>query len=394
MIRIVDKRKCVGCNGCASVCPTMCIELRADSEGFSYPVVDVEKCIECGLCERVCPVLHQDEVRDPLSTYAAVNRDDLIRSKSSSGGLFTLLAESIFRDGGVVFGALFNENWEVVHSVAHNSEELAPMRGSKYVQSQIGECYKEAKRYLKNSRKVLFTGTPCQIAGLRRYLQREYENLTCVDIICHGVPSPAVFKAYIDEEARGLGVGVDSLRSFLFRDKKEGWRDSSVTRSYATSSGAKDVSEKGYKSAYMRGFLKDIYLRPSCYACPSKEFKSGSDITIADLWGVEKILPELDDDKGVSLVLVNSEKGVTLFSSISSKMKYKEIEAEDALRYNSSAINSVKEPVKREEFFDLFGGLSVSLIIKRLTARSMMTKIKRRITKLITAVKSTIKDNE
>ena len=382
MIHIEDKRKCVGCNGCASVCPTNCIELRADDEGFFYPVVDVLKCIDCGLCERVCPVLVQDDEREPLSTYAAVNQDNEIRGKSSSGGIFTPLAESVIADGGIVFGAVFNKRWEVVHAAAHNVDELASMRGSKYVQSEIGECYKLAKKYLGEERKVLFTGTPCQIAGLRRYLRKEYSNLICVDIICHGVPSPAVFKTYISEQSKRLGFDIKDIKNINFRDKRNGWHDSRFVCRYVTKLGESDIVQPLSQNLYFKGFIRDLYLRPSCHACPSKKFKSGSDITIADLWGVENITPELDDNQGVSLICINSEIGQYYFNKIKKETKFKKIALTDALEHNQSAYSSAIEHGKRKKFFAAFGKEPFHSIITRLLKRTLLMKIKYRLKNL------------
>lgn len=200
MINIQDKKDCCGCSACASVCPKHCITMSEDSEGFIYPCVDESVCVDCHLCERVCPIINYGNDREPLAVYAAKNPDESIRMQSSSGGVFTLLAERVIDEGGVVFGATFNDRWEVVHDYVETKEELAKFRGSKYVQSKIGDSYQKAKAFLKNNRKVLFSGTPCQIAGLKKYLRKDYDNLLAVDFICHGVPSPGVFRTYLQEE--------------------------------------------------------------------------------------------------------------------------------------------------------------------------------------------------
>ena len=199
MINIIDKKNCCGCNACVQHCPKSCVTMQEDEEGFLYPIVDQEACIDCGLCEKVCPVLNQGEERKPLQVYAANNPNEEIRMQSSSGGVFTLLAETIIQEGGVVFGARFNDDWEVIHDYTETKEELAAFRGSKYVQSRIGDSYCQAEQFLKKGRKVLFTGTPCQIAGLNLFLRKEYGNLLTVDFICHGVPSPGVWKSYLEE---------------------------------------------------------------------------------------------------------------------------------------------------------------------------------------------------
>lgn len=188
MIRIVDKRDCCGCSACVQRCPKHCITLQEDAEGFLYPYVDESSCIDCGLCEKVCPMLHSGEPRKPLVVYAARNRNEKVRLQSSSGGVFTALAETVVHEGGVVFGVCFDEKWEVVHTYADNCDELVKFRGSKYVQSKMGDCYQQVETFLKAGRKVLFSGTPCQIRGLKLFLRKEYENMLAVDVICHGVP--------------------------------------------------------------------------------------------------------------------------------------------------------------------------------------------------------------
>lgn len=215
MIFIQDKKECCGCSACASVCPKNCITMSEDSEGFLYPHVDESVCIDCHLCERVCPMINHGKDREPLAVYAAKNSNETIRMQSSSGGIFTLLAERVIDEGGVVFGASFNDRWEVVHDHVETKEELAKFRGSKYVQSKIGDNYRKVKLFLSEGRNVLFSGTPCQISGLKKYLRKDYDNLLAVDFICHGVPSPGVFRTYLQEEinreAARQGSGKNSV---------------------------------------------------------------------------------------------------------------------------------------------------------------------------------------
>lgn len=323
MIDIKEKNGCCGCDACVQRCPKSCITMREDNEGFLYPEVDREVCIDCGLCEKVCPVIHQEEKRKPLAVYAVKHKDDKIRISSSSGGAFTALAESVIDEDGVVFGARFDEDWSVFHDYTDTKEGLAAFRGSKYVQSRIGDSFKKAEYFLKAGRKVLFSGTPCQIAGLKRFLRKEYDNLLTVDFICHGVPSPGVWREYLKEETARQCGGKNTvlshpnikerdarIESISFRDKRLGWKKYSfaLTLSVPNGHGAKNtvlLSEPLNKNIFLRGFLTDLYLRPSCHACPAKSFKSGSDITIGDFWGVQYVMPEIDDDKGVSVAFVH-----------------------------------------------------------------------------------------
>ena len=216
MIAIKEKHNCCGCSACVQVCPKQCIRMYADNEGFLYPQVNSTICIDCGLCEKVCPVINQNKPNVPLSVYAAKNINEEVRIKSSSGGIFTLLAEQIISEGGVVFGARFNENWEVVHDYTETIDGLESFRGSKYVQSSISDNFKVAKQFLKEGRKVLFSGTPCQIAGLKKFLQKEYENLLTMEVVCHGVPSPMVWRDYIDYKRAKRDTGKNTFSSSLY----------------------------------------------------------------------------------------------------------------------------------------------------------------------------------
>lgn len=379
MIRIVDPSHCCGCSACVQRCSKQCISLREDAEGFLYPEVNTSLCVDCGLCEQVCPELHADAERRPLQTFAAINPDVGVRLASSSGGVFTALAELVIDAGGVVFGAAFDAHWEVRHRYAETREELAAFRGSKYVQSVIGDTFLQAERFLKSGRQVLFSGTPCQIAGLRRFLRRDYDRLLCVDFVCHGVPSPGVFRAYLAEEmtkiarkgekkyrfafstipsipkadalAARLGCRIVDIR---FRDKTNGWKKFSFALSLSKASAAGEKIQfcalNGFtENAFMQAFLRDLILRPSCYACPAKSFRSGSDLTLGDYWGVEHEAPHLDDDGGTSLVFANSGRGQHFLSSLPFAFHSQSFERVHA--HNSSISLSVSRPINRKFFF-------------------------------------------
>lgn len=394
MIDIKEKKDCCGCGACVQRCPKSCISMREDKEGFLYPEVNKEMCIDCGLCEKVCPVINQSEERKPMAVYAAKHKDERIRLASSSGGVFTAIAESVIDDGGVVFGAKFDKDWSVIHGYTETKEELAAFRGSKYVQSRIGDSYKDAEALLKTGRKVLFSGTPCQIAGLKRFLRKEYDNLLTVDFICHGVPSPGVWREYLKEEtARQCGgknsvlshpkdnLGDVRIENISFRDKRLGWKKYSfaLTLSVPNGQGAKNtvlLSESLDKNIFLRGFLADLYLRPSCHACPAKKFKSGSDVTIGDFWGVQNVMPEIDDDKGVSALMVNSLKLDVCFRS--SKIKKWSTHYNSILRYNPSIEKSVKLSDKRECYFNKIKR-PFSKRVYQLTKISILKRINRKI---------------
>ncbi len=364
MIQLVDKSLCCGCTACASVCPKQCITMQEDEEGFLYPVVNASLCIDCNLCQKVCPELHHMNVRMPLHVYAAKHKDEQVRLASSSGGIFTLLAEKIIDEGGVVFGARFDAIWEVVHDYTETKEGLAVFRGSKYVQSRLEDCYYKVKSFLQQGRKVMFSGTPCQIAGLKNYLRKDDDNLLTVDVVCHGVPSPKVWRMYLNEiiarKSKKNSVlshhsnGKVKIQSIDFRSKSSGWKRYSfaLTLSEAVADGKQNtvlLSSVFYENPYMQAFLSDLSLRPSCYACPVKAGKSRSDITIADFWGIEDVLPEFDDDIGTSLVLTFSEKGLQVLGCL--KCDKSEVAYVVALKQNPSMLESVKIPINREFFF-------------------------------------------
>lgn len=399
MIFITDKSKCCGCNACVQACPKQCIEMHEDNEGFLYPRVDTTHCIDCGKCEKVCLVINQAEPRRPINVYAAINPDEEIRRQSSSGGIFTLLAEQTIKEGGVVFGARFDESWQVTHDYTESIEGLAPFRGSKYVQSRIGDTFLKAEAFLKQGRKVLFTGTPCQIAGLKKYLHKEYENLLTVDFVCHGVPSPLIWQKYLSETLenfrakRGAGkntvpLSIDELpviTGISFRDKANGWKKYGFRINYAASKAAQNtVSESTIEETllqpfpdnlFMKGFLSNIYLRPACYACPAKSGKSGADITIGDFWGIEHINPSMDDDKGCSLVIPQSPKGVAICAQLEHQSV---LEYRDALKYNPSIEYAVKSPINRSFYFWNIGkGRSVAYAYKQTQGSSILKRIQR-----------------
>lgn len=305
MINVVNKPNCCGCSTCASACPKHCITMLEDNEGFLYPKVNEEKCINCGLCEKVCNELHPYDEREPLQVLALINKNEDIRKKSSSGGIFHILAETIINDGGVVFGARFDDNWQVMIDYAEDMESIEAFMGSKYVQARIANAYKDARHFLHEGRKVLFSGTPCQIAGLHQFLRRPYENLLTVDFICHGTPSPKVWGMYLKE----MHKKCQDLCRVEFRNKEKGWKNFGLMLHYNDANKTTSILSPFQKDLYMNVFLKNVILRPSCYSCQARSGKSKSDITLADFWGINSIAPEMDDDKGTSLVFINTEKG-------------------------------------------------------------------------------------
>lgn len=315
-ISVLEKDKCTGCSACQQSCPKECIKMKSGKNGFLYPSVDKDVCVECGKCLRVCPAYNILPSREPVACYAAFNKNDVLRRKSSSGGIFIELAKYVLAKNGVVFGAVFDESWNVHHVAAQTLEGVYAMMGSKYVQSRIENTYKEAKVYLNEGRTVLFSGTPCQIAGLNRYLSKSYSNLITVDLVCHGVPGVKQWNEYLDEVREKVCQKQNEqfkITNVKFRDKRISWEHFSLTISAFSNNKIIDFSHDVSTDIYIKGFLYDLYLRDSCFTCPSKNLSSGSDFTIGDLWGHKTIIAdEINANKGISLIVVNTEKGYNL----------------------------------------------------------------------------------
>ncbi len=374
-ISITDKHNCTGCSACYSSCPTSAITLTRDGEGFLYPEVNATLCVECGICKRVCPSINPNEKNEAIKLFAAINKDPQIRKQSTSGGTFSTLAEKILDRGGVIFGVAFNSEWRTHHIVVESRAELAQLRGSKYLQSDLGDSFRKVKEYLDQDRWVLFSGTPCQADGVRRTLGGGHEKLIIVDNICHCVPSPAVFSRYIQELTSGR-----KLQSFSFRSKINGWHDYHI--SYTID--GQEYNHPAYKDSFTFAFFKHLSIRPSCFKCPSKEGRSRSDITIADFWGVESVMAEIDDNQGCSLVIVNNRCGEELLESCHDSLKIYPLKDRAALKFNHSYAKSVTESLDRKLFMSGFqGGESIATLVKNYKeSRPLIEKISKFITKV------------
>ncbi len=374
---ICAKELCSGCSACASVCPVSAISMKADDEGFEYPCIDYSVCIGCDKCANTCPVAvrHKDTGTLP-EVYACINKKADVRISSSSGGVFTVLAEACIAEGGVVFGAALTEDMRVEHIMCDTVESLEKLRGSKYVQSRIEDCFKQAKELLEDRRKVLFSGTPCQISGLKSYLGKDYDNLISVDFICHGVPSPLAWEKYIknrENQADGKCVSAS------FRNKDTGWRSYSVKLDFDNK---KEYSCINTKDNYIKGFVNNLYLRNSCALCASKQTNKISDITIGDFWGIDKD-SAFNDNKGASVLMLRTEKAEVLFESVKDSLSTEKITFADAVKQNSSYFNSSTHSPFRKGFFKTIKRKSFDKTVEKYYGKSAMAKFRRAFKKFI-----------
>ncbi len=351
MIKIENKKDCCGCCACVDVCSHQAITLKNDIEGFWYPEVDSAKCVDCGLCDKVCPELHINELKKndyekPTHTIAAIHKKMNIRWDSTSGGAFSALAEGMYEQGGYVSGAIYNENFSVRNYISNNPEDLVKLRSSKYLQSKAEGLYKDIRDLLRKGEKVLACGTPCQMAALRSFLRKDYDNLLIVDFICRGVNSPKVYRKYLDSLERKYGGKVVYVKA---KNKELGWRN--LTRKVVFDNGKKYYGVSMVDD-FRRGYHTNVFCRPSCYHCQYKGFPRMADITIADYWGIERVNKNLDNNIGTSMILLNSKKGEAYFEVIKDKLEWQETKFESILSGNV-ALRKAIEPAKidRDQFF-------------------------------------------
>lgn len=366
-----DRKLCTGCSACGQVCPQHAIEMTANDEGFLYPEIDVKLCNDCRLCQRTCPVskavntgAESQDAGLPFEghkAYACYSNDEQIRSKSSSGGIFTQLAQSIISRNGIVFGAEFDEAFKVRHNYVESTDGLDALRRSKYVQSDTQSTFIQAKEFLNAGRPVLYCGTPCQAAGLRAFLNKEYDNLLICELACHGVPSPLIWKMYLDYIS---GRYQSPIVSVSFRDKSTGWNDSSMKINFED---GRQYKERVKKEIFFIGFGKSIFNRSTCYSCKFRINNTKADITLADFWGIDRQGDsDFTDNKGVSLVITHTEAGDKALSQILDSINMKQRPLDVAARYNPRLVSSVLEPAGRKSFFeDLKAGYSFDLLRKK-----------------------------
>ena len=348
MINKVSK-DCTACSACINICPRKCIKFQNNEEGFNYPIIDKNKCIKCNLCEKVCPVINDEKTISKTRAYAVKNRNEEIRLKSTSGGFFSLLANYVLEKGGYVAGAAYDDNFVVRHIIINNMSELYKLRGAKYSQSELGNTFFNIRKLLDEDKLVLFSGTPCQCIGLKRYLKKDYSNLITTDLICHGVPSPQVWQYYIDYRSNKENEGVRPIKINM-RCKDSGWSDYNYSTEFVYENGKRTLILNS-QDLFMKAFVGNICLRTSCSNCKAKGIERITDFTLGDYWGIWNQYPDFDDDKGINVVFVHSKKGDDLLNLLENKVQMFEVDQNEAYQENMSFVISSKECINRERFF-------------------------------------------
>lgn len=366
MINIVRKEDCTGCGACVDICQLKAIAFETDIEGFWYPKVNLDLCINCGLCEKTCAELHIEELKqhgtnnDPI-VLAALHKQDSIRRESTSGGLFSALANNIYDEGGYVGGAVYTDDFYVEHLLSNKREDLLRLRGSKHSQSNMLGIFLQIKELLENKEKVLICAAPCQIAGLRLFLKKDYKNLVLVDFICLGINSNKIFHKSLESLERKFGAKAISIQG---KNKDLGWRSLAYKIKFANN---KVYLRKGINDNFTRGFISShINCRPTCYECKFKGFPRISDVTLGDFWGIESVDKTMDDNQGTSVVLLNSQKGIELFDSIKDQIKTKELPLSAVLPGNRALLQPIAKPtINRDDYYRDLDRLPFDAVVKK-----------------------------
>ena len=370
MMDKVSVQECAICGACINACPVDAISLDKVHLDFRYPQINEDICIHCNRCEKACPILGnkgKPENGYPVA-FAAKSENDPMRMRSSSGGIFYELADRMLRDGGYVCGAVFDDKFHVKHILSNAKEDILRMMGSKYAQSDVGRCYREIKDVLEKGCKVLFSGCPCQVAGLRTFLGKEYPNLLLVELICHGIPSDHMLQTYIHMQEKKYGA---KLKRMEFRNKANGWHNSAVRMEF----GNHRIYSIPYTAdAYSIGFLRNITLKSSCYDCHFRNFTAGSDIILGDFWGAEVELSE-DDNKGISAILVISGKGMDIIDRCNLALTPANVET--VIKYNKNLLCSAAPSPQRSSFYASADTNGLEKTIRRYLEESTIQKLKR-----------------
>lgn len=369
----LSEKECTSCCSCYNVCLSSSIDMVENSYGFMYPKVNEDKCTSCMLCEKACPVYKQQIPATPLKYFGCTNKNEKIRLKSSSGGIFHGLSKSVIDSGGVVFGVKLDTKNKPIFTYVDNVHDLLALLGSKYSHADYHKYFIDVKKFLGKGKKVLFSGAPCQVAGLKAFLRKDYENLITVDFICHGMASPKVYGDYINLlESKNKS----KIIRVSFRDKKTGWSNFSFSVDFQN---GKTFSELMSENFYMRGFLRSFYEKESCHYCKFKNFTSGSDIVLCDFWGADILYPQHVDEKGLSGVIINTHKGMTLFKSVDGEFEVFETDYVSIKSGNQYVAKSSMPNVKKELFFEDYFKYGLEHAMDKYLSDDMITKLKKRV---------------
>ena len=349
MIEIKDKAKCTGCTACANICPKKAIVMKEDFEGFLYPEIDKNKCVNCGLCDKTCPILSTEKRKEhnTMEAFAVRCKEYEILKTSTSGGFFTPLAEYIINNKGIVFGVGFDKDLNICHKEARIINEIQEFRGSKYVQSFLGNTFIKVKEYLDNDKFVLFSGTPCQVEGLKKFLKKEYNNLVTVDVICHGVPSPKLWRKYLEYQEKKHNSKIVQVS---FRSKQYGYHSGTMKLKFENGNEYYGSARVDYM---LKSFFKEISSRPACYECKFKNRNHISDITIYDCWSIHKLCSQVvDDDLGYTNIIIHSSNGKRIFNKISEKLEIYKVDIDKQIEYDGIMVeHSAKPNSNRESYY-------------------------------------------
>ena len=348
MIIIDDKSKCCGCTACYSICPTKCIEMEIDEEGFKYPVVNPDNCLNCGACEKVCPVINTPsrDANNPVEAWVARNKDKEILNASSSGGFYSVIADKFLDENGYICGAAYTEDFEVKHLIFDSKDKIEVFRGSKYVQSDIIGVFGKIKTLLDNGNRVCFSGTACQVAGLKNYLKKDYQHLFLIDLVCHGVPSPSLWKEYKKNISEKYQSKICKIN---FRAKTLGYQTPVMQISFEN---GKTYEATGRVDIMLKAFFSHMSLRPSCFDCPCKGIERCSDITLFDCWNSKELIG-IDDNLGQTAVLVQTDKGRKFIETLDEDCLLEKVALEQIIPSNGGGmiVKSAKYTPKRKEFY-------------------------------------------
>lgn len=386
-----NSNNCTGCSACEQTCSVGAISIVLNENGFFRSSLDIDKCIGCKACEKVCPVLNIPSVSVSSKYFAAINFNRSQRERSSSGGIFSLLAENILEEGGVVYGALYDDNKMVRHSAVERIEDIQLLQGAKYSQSILGNSFSKIKEELTKGRKVLFAGTPCQIAGLKAFLKKEYDNLLLIDFICHGVPSPEAWKSYLNYRKQKDGQNTIA-KEINLRSKETGWSLYNYSVKFRYNTGYEYQSISG-EDEYLKAFINNLIIGPACNSCLFKGMHRCSDITLGDFWGIWNLYPDMDDNKGTSAVCVHSKKGDCVWQQISGNCKTVEVCEEDISRNNPSIKMSAQKNDFAEDVCKSMSTMSFENVIRlnKNSARNEQTNLTRRVLKALSGARNKIK---